>query len=202
MSHIAHSISGVDRHEDSITSNLCKTLTEMLALLQAQRWNYQLVHWQVAGDSQYGDHLLFQRLYEGMDAEIDALAEKTIGLVQLDSVGQYAFDGVSQAERMQAWLLSWAAHACPLQRSLQSEKDFQRVWSESYKSLKVSGGMTLGLDDWIMSTASAHETNAYLLQQRVAKQGSLRQASQSLVRSWFSRTSAGRKVVADDLEDD
>ena len=41
---------------------------------------YQNLHWLSRGDSFYGDHLLFQRLYEKLGDESDQIAERAIGL--------------------------------------------------------------------------------------------------------------------------
>ena len=41
---------------------------------------HQNHHWITNGDPFYGDHLLFQRLYEGAIEDIDAIAEKSIGV--------------------------------------------------------------------------------------------------------------------------
>ena len=53
----------------------------------------------------------------------------------------------------------------PLERALVIEEVLQKGFKVAYDLLKDSGGMTLGLDDFIMSMASAHETNLYLLRQ-------------------------------------
>lgn len=181
------------RDTDPAEALRCSVLTRMLALLRAQRWNYQTTHWQSQGGSSYGDHLLFQRLYEDRDEEIDSLAEKIVGLFGVDSDGEYHFDNLSQAEMTESWLQSWSVFECPFHRALQSEKDFQSFWAEGYKVLKDLGDMSLGLDDWLMSTASEHETNQYLLQQRVSQQHQARQASQKLTRVWFSSPSSQRR---------
>ena len=47
---------------------------------------HQNHHWTSMGDPFYGDHLLFQRLYEATVEEIDSIAEKAIGLVSNTNV--------------------------------------------------------------------------------------------------------------------
>lgn len=163
---------------------VCQVLTKMLALLRAQRWNYQTCHWQAKGTGYYGDHLMFQRLYEGLDGEVDTLAEKIVGIMGADLRGRYHFDNLSQVDMTKLWLESWSVLECPYRRSQQSEKDFQSYFKAAYDLLKKLGGLTLGLDDWIMATANAHETNSYLLQQRITGTEHARMASQSLVRGW------------------
>ena len=41
---------------------------------------HQNHHWVTKGDPFYGDHLLFQRVYEATAEDIDTMAEKAIGL--------------------------------------------------------------------------------------------------------------------------
>jgi DNA-binding ferritin-like protein len=55
-------------------------LRSLLSLLRALDWHYRTAHWQVWGEAQYGDHLMFQRFYEAMPDEIDTLAEKMVGI--------------------------------------------------------------------------------------------------------------------------
>jgi DNA-binding ferritin-like protein len=51
-------------------------LLQLLAILRALQWSHQTAHWKVRGEPFYGDHLLFQKLYEAVGEEIDTLAEK------------------------------------------------------------------------------------------------------------------------------
>jgi hypothetical protein len=137
----------------------------LLGLLRAMAWNYQTAHWQAGGDAAYGNHLLFQRLYEGLGPQIDELAEKMVGYQ-----GIHAVHPVRSIDFTAQWLARWDTIACPFQRGLQSEVDFQDSVRKTYDVLKEIGVMTLGLDDWLMATANAHETNTYLLQQVLDKQ--------------------------------
>jgi hypothetical protein len=52
----------------------------------------------------------------------------------------------------------------PLHRAYLVEQGLQQLFTFIYN--KLEGQMSLGLDDYIMSTANAHETNVYLLKQR------------------------------------
>jgi len=51
-------------------------LGELFAVMKALYLSHWDAHWKVMGDSFYGDHLLFSRMYEGLVEEIDTLAEK------------------------------------------------------------------------------------------------------------------------------
>ena len=50
-------------------------LVAVSVALWAERLAFQTYHWNSKGAPYYGDHLLFQRLYEARDAEIDRMGE-------------------------------------------------------------------------------------------------------------------------------
>lgn len=137
-------------------------LTSLLGLLHALSWLHWTTHWQTQGDPSYGDHLLFERLYGAMPPEIDALAEK---MVQVH--GREAVDVERHLPAMGAWLARWVPERDPVGRALGAERDLQAMVKRTYDGLKARGGLSLGLDDYLMSTANAHETHLYLLQQRM-----------------------------------
>lgn len=138
-------------------------LCGLLAILRAQEMSYQTSHWQSSGMSYYGNHLLFQRLYESVGAEIDGIAEKMVGYLGAESVNL-----APQAVKVATFAVGWAKIDCPFHRGLASEEQLQVATKAAYDSIKEVGAMTLGLDDFLMAMANAHETNAYLLQQVMA----------------------------------
>ncbi len=138
-------------------------LCGILAVLRAQHLSYQTSHWQVVGGSFYGNHLLFERLYKSVQDQVDQLAEKIIGYVGIEALNLAA-----QLEKIHLMCGSWGRISCHHKRGLQSEADLQAAIKLSYDAIKGAGLMTLGLDDWLMATANAHEENTYLLQQVLA----------------------------------
>lgn len=54
-------------------------LLELWAGLRAAHHLYWTLHWQAKGQPQYGDHLLFERLYSAMPEDMDGLAEIIAG---------------------------------------------------------------------------------------------------------------------------
>ena len=141
-------------------------LQGLLGMFHAIYWLHWTTHWQTKGNPYYGDHLLFERLYGALPAEIDTLAEK---LVQLH--GSEAVDIAEHHPVMGAWLGRWIPEGGgdldPVGRALAAERDFQKSIRSTYEDLKAEGELSLGLDDFLMSTANAHETHLYLLQQRM-----------------------------------
>lgn len=136
-------------------------LQALLAILRAVHWSHWTSHWQVKGDPSYGDHLLMQRLYEGVESEIDNLAEKIVG-----EFGPEAVSPVLQAEIMISALEATERDG-PIERALLVEERLQNVLQGVYDRIERLGDMSLGLDDYIMSIANGHETNLFLLRQRM-----------------------------------
>lgn len=135
-------------------------LQALLSVLRAAHWSHWTSHWQAQGEASYSDHQLMERLYEGIEDEIDTLAEKIVG-----EYGPVAVAPVPQAQQTIQSLL-YHDHHDPIIRALKVEENIQPILSKVYDQVKSLGGMSLGLDDYIMSIASAHETNIYLLRQR------------------------------------
>ncbi len=136
------------------------SLMSLHALMRAQYWMYQTSHWQAKGSSFYGDHLLFQRLYESMSEQVDTLAEKLVGIFGPEHVMM-----LESFKRTAFWVEAWSQIEDLHERGLQSEKDFQRVVRETYDAMEEEGSLTLGLDDFLAASASDHEANVYLLKQ-------------------------------------
>jgi len=55
-------------------------MASYVAFLRALYHIHQNAHWKVQGSESYGNHLLFQRLYEETQQSVDDAAEKTLGL--------------------------------------------------------------------------------------------------------------------------
>ena len=133
-------------------------------------WNYHTTHWHVTGS--YGDHLMFQRLYEKVDEEIDGLAEKLTGLF-----GNEAVDGPLQAHHMTRFLSNFAAEGDPIIRALNTERAWQAILKRVLDYLDAHGDLGLGLDNMLRTFADDHETHSFLLQQR---QGGIRKMATSV----------------------
>ena len=137
-------------------------LKVMLATLRAAQLIHWTGHWQAGGPSQYGDHLLLERIYSGISEEIDTLAEKL--------VGKYGSDCVDPTE--QACMLADATKVLTpdchsnIERSLHVELELQKLFKSAYECLDHMGILTLGMDDFLMAMANSHDTYVYLLRQR------------------------------------
>lgn len=135
----------------------------MLASLRALRELYLSNHWVASGPTSYSDHLLFQRLYEPLDEQVDTLAEKLVAIFGPDIVNP-----ARQSAVIHKCLRVWTEHRGELDASIFAEQSVQQMLSRCYNALKDADRLTLGMDDFLMSCSSAHDTAIYLLRQRLA----------------------------------
>lgn len=139
-----------------------------LKYLQALHQNH---HWTAKGDPFYGDHLLFARLYDAVTIEIDAIAEKAIGL------GSTASVDMSLVHAQVCELISsYSASSSTIQqsnelarKSLSAETEFLKVCAQLAESMKQSNVLTRGLDNLLAGIEDKHESHVYLLKQRCSK---------------------------------
>ena len=139
-----------------------KALCTLLACMQAVRLQHQNGHWVAKGCSSYSDHELMERLYDGMDDEIDALGERIVGLCDHDPKVDHMLDKACK------FVQKWCARSdCSIERSLLAEKFLLQILEALYGRMEDSGQMTLGLEDFLAGIASHHEEHCYLLKQRL-----------------------------------
>lgn len=132
-----------------------------VATLKALALIHQHNHWTTKGNSFYGDHLLFERLYDSTLENLDLAAEKFIGVF-----GDQCLSYDLQTELLAKVLSKYKnLEGSPVQMSLAAEKDFLKFSKDAYNCFEDEGKLTLGLDDMIMSIASEREESVYLLQQ-------------------------------------
>lgn len=131
---------------------------------------HQNHHWTAMGDPYYGDHLLFERLYGGLAEEIDAIAEKAIGLGCTDNVSLPLIHSQLLKLITGQGTASMIPQSSDLaKKSLMAEMNFLTVMKHICDSLKECGLMTHGLDNLLAGIEDKHEGHVYLLKQRVSK---------------------------------
>jgi DNA-binding ferritin-like protein len=136
-----------------------------LATLKAIYLIHQHGHWTTNGGNFYGNHLLFQRLYEAAQESADLAAEKFLGVF-----GEEVIDLKFQNDLLGKLLSKFTiVSSDPTQRSIAAEKQFLKLSQDAYDAFKDDDVMTLGMDDMIMSIASKSEEAVYLLQQSLKK---------------------------------
>lgn len=142
-------------------------LSVLLVHLRFLAMVHQTHHWTAKGDPFYGDHLLFERLYNGVLEDIDALAEKSVGLGSNDNVNLPL-----QVQQLNTLAQSYGTSSTLPQasdlskRSLVAEVSFLRCAAHCAQSLKEMGLMTRGLDNLLAGIEDKHEGHVYLLKQR------------------------------------
>lgn len=146
---------GIKVAAESMDDEAKKILSGYVAFTRALYLLHQQNHWKAQA---YGDHLLFQRLYEDAQQLLDDAAERVMGLC-----GDAVFEGEEAiAKKFEARVPTLSSL---LESSLEAEKSFQDVAQNTYDALKQKDMITLGLDDLLMSQASQGEVHIYLLQQ-------------------------------------
>ncbi len=146
-------------------------MLDYLACLRMAQLYHQHAHWVSKGLPYYGDHLLFERLYDNSISEVDNFAERAVGLSGDEAVCPMSV--IKMVYKKMADVLDGfdtTAHPDELiQYGLNVEKYLLISTKKLYEELKNNGKITMGLDDMLMEIYSAHETNVYLLQQRLKK---------------------------------
>jgi len=145
----------------------CGQLSVVLAGLRFLAMLHQTHHWISRGDTYYGDHLLFERLYNETVDEIDSVAEKSIGLGGEQNVN------LQTQIRQIARLVTIASDAQTIPNandlariSLAAEKAFLTTLDTMLDSMKQTGCSTNGVDNLLQGIADVHETHVYLLKRR------------------------------------
>lgn len=142
-------------------------MLEYVGFIRMMQLWFHGAHHLTRGSSFSGDHVnLYSKIYTGAQEEIDGAIEKAVGLF-----GDECADPMGVTEKALEIMSEYPSPAeLPAAGiaavGLQIEKDFLQFSKSIYDQMKSSGELTLGLDDFIMATANAHETNVYLLQQR------------------------------------
>jgi len=139
-------------------------------LLRALSMLHHTHHWQTMGPQFYGDHLLYQRLYELADGQIDGVGEKAVGLGSADLVltrhslenMRRFIEAVEDTDIMDSPALKMA------KRSLLAEKSFITAGERMMDQLKSKGLLTRGVEQLLGTILDTHEGLVFLLKQRVA----------------------------------
>lgn len=142
----------------------------VIDLLRALSLLHHTHHWQTQGPQFYGDHLLYQRLYELADGQVDLVGEKAVGLGSpelvlprhsLENMRRY-IEAVEDGDIMDTPALKMA------KRSLLAEKSFITAGEKMMDQLKSKGLLTRGVEQLLGTILDQHEGLVFLLKQRIA----------------------------------
>lgn len=134
-------------------SDLTAVLVDLLAAYRL----LQTLHWQAKGEAYYGDHLLYQRIYEAIPKEIDAVAERLVGLYGEDPVDAARLEG-AVARRVRSW-----GNGSPVTRAIAAERAVLATVQRAFDTLS---GADPGTENLLAGISDTHLGHLYLLQQR------------------------------------
>jgi hypothetical protein len=139
-------------------------LTVLVGYLQAISLLHRTHHWNTTGAEFYGDHLLFERVYNESSADIDSLAERAVGKGCPQMI-----DPLSQS-RMTCGALKGLKNRYPdagyVELSLQAEVCCLKLIDAVMAKLKAVGQLSSGDSNLLEGVADKHEVLVYLLKQR------------------------------------
>lgn len=144
-------------------------LGAITAVMRAAVMMHQTHHWQTRGSSFYGDHLLFERLYNDSVGFVDQLAERSVGSGSRELVCPK-----HQATMIRALVFHWSqgtsddpSPAEMVSTSLEIVRCVIDCISAARYDLNQKGQLSDGIDNLLQGVADKHEEFTYLLQQRL-----------------------------------
>lgn len=145
------------------SSAISLSLASLATMLNALYLLHQAAHWQTHGPTYYADHLMFQRLYKGIDKEIDGIGERAVNLG-----GPMMVCPITTSELSITLLADWGkGHGLDspeklVSLSLRAERSFLDALA-----VAMTYTATDGVQNLLQGIADAHEANVYLLDQRL-----------------------------------
>jgi|CXWK01.1.fsa_nt_gi DNA-binding ferritin-like protein len=137
-------------------------LAIFLACTEALQIVHHSHHWQTNGPEAYSDHLLFQRLYEQLQTEIDLVGEKLVGVSAKPALTNYF-------ARIKVWqkFFDMVSTGKPYHEvSLEAEQAYLKITHFVMAKLSEADCLTSGLENMLAAIADKHEEHVYLLRQR------------------------------------
>lgn len=137
-------------------------MQELIYIIQALNVFYRSAHWRSKGDFFYQNHLLFQRLYEGLDDEIDTLVELIIGDTSDTAfVAPKLFN-----DKTQSYTPIGSEDA---QLNLTRGAELEKLLLSKIQALNENS-ISVGIFNHIAGIAQNHSRNLYLIEQTLRKQ--------------------------------
>lgn len=132
---------------------------------------HQAHHWQASADPFYGDHLLYQRLYDSANDEVDRVAEKAVGVGCSELVTPITMSScVDSIIKAIYFVRPGIPNPTDLAaRSLNTERNLLSALKYLSTNLEQKNLLTKGVDNLIADLCDAHEGSIYLLKQRCSQ---------------------------------
>lgn len=145
-------------------------LAELMSYLKALRECYQTMHWTARGSHYYGDHLLFERLYNDIVKEIDSLAEKSIGYTDDAYVVEVQYQTARTATHV-AEIMSHLPDMTYIQCMLFAENHLcKEIIPQMLNTLEQANELSDGVENFLQGLSDNHEGHIYHLQRRLKTQ--------------------------------
>lgn len=152
-------------------------LGAIIGMLEGMTVFFQTLHWKMNGKTFYGDHLMFQRIYESFAEPIDSIAEKAVAFGSIKLV-----DHEKIVRSMDLFLNHLEQDLALKAASMGPEMDdtgyqfakrgqyvldlFIKTTEKIMSELKEKGKLSKGLDNLLAGILDTQEGNVYLLKQR------------------------------------
>jgi len=158
-----------DQVEVEFMESQFSELAAVLVFVKCVAHIHQTHHWQARGADFYGDHQMFERVYESISDQVDKIAEKTVG------AGGASLVEMTRIARLVATVTEWMrAIYCSGVSALQSDSDLVRlslaaeeclVGATNYAIMKMesAGTLTPGIDNMLSQMIDDRESASYLL---------------------------------------
>lgn len=145
-------------------------LAVVVSWLKALAAMHQSHHWQASADPFYGDHLLYERLYDSVVKSVDRVAEKSVGMGCSDLADPSRLIKYSGAVLEAMYLVRPGIPQASdlVVRALYVEKEYLKMLQAMSDSLESKGLLTMGVDNMLAELADQAEERVYLLKQRLA----------------------------------
>jgi DNA-binding ferritin-like protein len=131
-------------------------MIKLLHQLSALYNFYKSAHWLAKGEYFYQDHLLFGKLYEGLDDEMDTLVELMLGLGSDDS----EFDAKKLAEESGKITPKTGKDCISNLKTASTLEEGILKTIEAFNEKKVP----VGLFNHLAAIAESHTRNGYLIE--------------------------------------
>jgi DNA-binding ferritin-like protein len=162
----------------SLLAKLGGDYSDLAVFVSALRGLYiihQTHHWQAQGKNFYGDHLMFQRLYEPIPQEVDQVAEKLVAFGGVKLTNYFAQLNLTEDFMRQVTDSTKSTTDVSLFAEIVFSKMGELLLTrlaEARKTSKESARManlrTPGLENLIEGILDLHESHIYLLSQRLS----------------------------------
>jgi DNA-binding ferritin-like protein len=158
-------------------------LPAILTLLRALAMVHQSHHWLTYGPAFYGDHILFERLYNDIVGEIDQVAERAVGMGASKTALHPGAQAAQVARIVEALCgngVTFGEGENPdvyVSTSLRAERWFLDCMKQLSASLSAVNQLSRGTDNLLQGIEDKHEEHVYLLIQRTGGDKALKVAS-------------------------